>query len=249
MRINTLLAAGAIAITSAAVQAAPMVSVAGVHWDAGSNFDFTSTSDLIEDQLDLPNGQNELHGFGLINKINQTSQSVFCPSGCELTYQFGGYTVATTTPDGNGGAAIDFTGGWINFYVDSSTAYNAEDESSATNGVLWLSLAAHEVAGITLEAALTSFGAGVDSGTGTGLLDVVGGLAAANFDTNSQTDGSDFVFSSSYQPIPFGHVTADGYELFGTADLRGESIAVSAPTTTLLFGLGLLGMAATRKRT
>ena len=245
--LSKFVAAGLLAGASLSANA---LNVAGVEWDPSSIFDFSSNSNLIEDLLDLPAGQNELTGFGIITSINQTTESTFCPLGCELTYSFSGFTVAAPPiVDANGDTILAFTGGTINFFVDYTTPYTAQKRANAEDGTLWLSLTGHAVANAlfpgvnpTLVGVLTSFGAGADAGSGDGLLDVAGGAAATRFDTDTQTDGADFVFSSSFQPFASGGATDEGYELFGTADLRGNSIPV--PSSIMLLGLGLLGMGA-----
>ncbi|MEW6990632.1 PEP-CTERM sorting domain-containing protein [Colwelliaceae bacterium 6441] len=225
------------------------INVGGVVWDPDSMFDFTSNHSLVEDQLDFKAGNTQLSGFGTTSMVNQLTS--FCP-GCELTFQFGGFEfLGQNAADPT---QIAFTGGWINFYIDKSADYTATSYASAGSeggtNALFMRLEAHEVfnaafgENVSIVSNTTSFGEGTDAGSGNSLMDVVAGLAFGNFDTNEQTDGADFVFSSSFQPIPSGG-NGEGYELFGTADLRGNSIP--EPTSIALLGLGLLGFAASRK--
>lgn len=271
--MKQILIGGALALGLSANASA--VNIGGVVWDPGSLFDFTSNSNLIEDLLDPgPDGifgasgvigagaddvMTELNGFGLVTGMNNTFQPTFCPT-CELTYEFGGFELSSVIPQG-AGAQLGFTGGWIRFYVDNgptgaTTAYDGDDRSSALNGDLWLALTARNQASaihpglVSIEADLSTFGAGQDAGTGAGALDVDfgfggGGLAANNFDTNTQVAGTDLFFSTSFQPIP-GGAQADGLELFGTADFRGTTIP--EPSSIALFGLAMIGVAGLRRR-
>lgn len=235
------------------------LNIGGVSFDPDSAFDWTSNSQLIEDVLDPgPDGLfftgddvvDTLSGFGLVTGMNNTFPADFCPSGCQLTYEFGGFQLASVVSVGTD-TFLGFTGGWINFHVDSTTAYDGDDKASATDGSDWLMLAGRSsfssLHGIntTINATLSTFGGGTDTGTGNGLLDVIGGVAMDVLDTNGEAQGADMVFSTSFQPIP-GGATPDGLELFGTADFRGNAVPESS--SIALLGLGLLGFGASIRR-
>ena len=87
-------------------------------------------------------------------------------------------------------------------------------------------------------------------GSGTGLFDVIGGMAAGNFDTNTKADfygnPADFLFTSSFQPFPGGGSTAEGFSLISTGELSGNSIP--EPGSLALFGLGMMGLASLRRK-
>ncbi|REL28564.1 PEP-CTERM sorting domain-containing protein [Thalassotalea euphylliae] len=270
MKIKHVLIGGALALGLSANASA--VNVGGVVWEPSSLFDWTSNSNLIEDLLDpgpdgifgaenAANGADDvvttLSGFGIVTGLNNTNQGTFCPS-CELTYEFGGFELSSVIPQ-SPGADLGFTGGWIRFYVDNplSTPYDGNDRTTANDGTLWLALSARDQAStihpglVSIEADLSTFGGGGDAGTGAGALDVDftfggGGLAANNFDTNTQVAGTDVFFSTSFQPIP-GGATPDGLELFGTADFRGAS-TIPEPSSIALIGLAMLGFAGLRRR-
>lgn len=244
---------------SMSAQASP-INVGGVVWDPDNLFDLTVGSNLVEDQLDVGAGVVELRGAGKVSGLNgETVVNNFCP-GCELTFTFGGYMFDQAQANAGDPTATDlgFTGGWINFYVDHTPDYDANnalatagDEGGAN--ALWLRMEGHAVAVpefggdmLTLAATLASYGTGTDEGLGGGLLDAVAGLAYGSMNTNSKADGADWVFTTSFQPIPNGGVTGDGFELFGTADFSGDSIP--EPASIALLSLGLLGFAASRKK-
>jgi hypothetical protein len=220
---NGLLATAACALMSVAgASGANAITIAGVTFDAG--FDI-KVANLFENII-TGNGQT-LSGYGEVSSINgrnafEFDGTGFCQGGCELTYVFGGFTSKNFNA---GTGKVEFDGGWINFYVDSTPDFNSNNTTAnnkirAGDGTLWLTLAGHPSKDLISGDTAVIFGSGVnlgtgnDNGTGVGQLDVdltgllngntagAGAAANGNFDTNGLDDNlggkADFNLDSSF---------------------------------------------------
>lgn len=221
------------------------INIGGVVWDPEavntfpSEIDFTSSGILTETTTTGIPG-DIVGGWGYFTSINSVFPNMddFCP-GCELTFTF---SMTLASADQNG-TKVDFAFDnlTIDIFVDDSKDF-ADTAATAGNGDLWLRL----VNNGNLVGDATDFGTGSDKGDGEGNLDVVQGLGLAwkNFDTNARLNNSDFVFSSSFQPVDPNNPQLG--LLRGDFQLTGDSIP--EPTSIALLGLGMLGFAAARKR-
>lgn len=211
----------------------------------------------------ITGADQELGGVGIVDAIKDAGGNTLWANGDngrELTFQFGGYISEAPVFFGSGGTppiGVNFSGGWVNFYADSSpdfvTSPITSMLSSSTDGNAWMNLlgASTGVActggPCTLQSFITAGTlAAIGSGAGNGFLNVdTAGTGAANsyFDTNSEGPlGADFALGSS-----FNSASATGAMFAsGSFDLRGNSIP--EPGTLALFGLGLLGFAGMSRR-
>lgn len=183
---------------SAAAHAAP-INVGGVVFDPANTSEFDSGA--FVQVFDTSTGT--LSGWGAITGF-ANSTSGFCP-GCELTYSFTGFQIDEAQ---SSLGRLVFTGGTVNLYVDDTPNFLVSNETSATDGNLWMSLSGHTFLDL-FSSSQGSISANLTSGTFT--LDVAGGPAANYFDTNTIPDFlgnfADILGTSSvvsYYPAGFG---------------------------------------------
>ncbi|HEX7369159.1 MAG TPA: PEP-CTERM sorting domain-containing protein [Rhodanobacteraceae bacterium] len=245
--------AGALALVASGAAFAAPVNVGGVVFNPDQTFNPIFQATNFRETSVTTAGQTLL-GYGMITNLNNEYPTQFCP-GCDLTFTFS-YTVKDVN-----GQQVVFDGGALNFYVVQN--FNVNDPSSAMGTTPWLTLTGHTYPFIgystdgTLYSTVTGPVGAPTTASGFGLLDVSGGMAGKFFDTNSQTDGSDFLLNSSFQLATGNDIctgaggTGTCYPIAGQGGLTGlATTPVPEPGEMGLLGLGLaiLGFFIQRRR-
>jgi hypothetical protein len=269
--VKKALAGVALAVAVATPTFAAVQTIGGVTWDPASGLDFNMGSGAIFQTLGPVGSGGLVSGYGSISTINGSSS--FC-SGCELTFSFTGFTFLGQA----GGPGLPFlpytytnyyTGGTLTFYRDTAQDFNLSNGATASNGTPWLVLnAVDQGFGVTF-LGTASFSSPMTGNTlqqlgGSGVLEVVGGdpSAMAAINTNTQSFGGDMTFSTTFTNVSnmtYGLGDPDGVGpaptmmlITGTSTgggtVTGESVQIPEPGSIALLGLGLIGLAAARRR-
>lgn len=173
-----------------------------------------------------------LRGVGELFRVNALTAPNFC-SGCELTFAFGGIGL-------NKNQTFDISQAWARMYVNSQSpdyttpAGSQTEVNDAASGLTWLDLKFTHL----------SFTNGtVQNGTVSAKFDIIGGAAAPHFAPGTLDYSADARFgSTNANPILVNAKYSSG----GNGSMTGNTIP--EPGSLALFGLGMLGAAALRRR-
>lgn len=251
--MKKLLIAGGIALAFVGTQAQAASSL-GITWDENAPTDFTSSGFLWESTPSNVVGSS-VTGYGAFNLFNGDDVATYGGGSQVLTFAFT-LDLINFTPTSPTSGLFEYGNGNVNVYSTSTAVFSPTNSTPATLATQTLANATS--GGLFLSTALTAdnlqglgfnFGNPASaSGTGNGWLEVVGGAAAALFDTNTQISpngtAADFTFSSSFNSAPGDFPL--GFQTTGTVTVTGDS--VPEPATIALMGLGLLGFRLRRSK-
>src|SRR5271165_2755238 len=113
--LKQMLVSSAVALAFSGTAFGTPITIDGVTFNPSNPVDFLGASVDIQQNINPVNGS--VSGYGLVTAID--GNSGFC-AGCQLTFQFGGYTpnAAAIVPLLNE-TQVTYTGVWANFYVET----------------------------------------------------------------------------------------------------------------------------------
>ena len=241
-----VLAGVAVAAAMASAHASP-ITVGGITWDPDWFASSTSQDFKMEfsfTQFFVPAGPTiALNGYGEAFAMNGVSSDQFSTTGGsafsfapgrELTFKLSGLNVTGT-------GLNTFSGGSLVLYSDNGNDFNnninGPTGAGATNtdlGGAWLILNAVSSQFVSNSPDVNN---PLQSGQLTVQWEVTGGLAASNFDTN---------FYTTYDART--RASAEFENGFATGNGTFTANSIPEPESLALVGLGLLGLAAARRR-